>query len=274
MGLDIEGIDRLYLNLYQPRLQTGGGVVGFFKGHRGAQVASTTLMAPMTREFAAAVQAFAKREGVEIVRFEKGQRKDDQTQRRLKSFNAGEGVLYIGVAQERCSTFRVTKRFSERTGISFPWLYRSTVMCNHYYFYLVDADFGPLFIKFSGYFPYTARACLNGHEYAKCQLRRAGIAFEALSTTACTAATTRGVCNRSPTRSMPRASRRWCASGWRVCRSRSRRPIVPPATTTTSPSCRRNSRAHRCSTARWPGGICSRRSSARISTSAAPSRSA
>jgi hypothetical protein len=180
VGLDIEGIDRLYLNLYQPRLQTGGGVVGFFKGHRGAQVVSTTLMAPMTRAFAAAVQAFAKREGVEIVRFEKGQRKDDQTQRRLKSFNAGEGVLYIGVAQERCSTFRVTKRFSERTGISFPWLYRSTVMCNHYYFYLVDADFGPLFIKFSGYFPYTARACLNGHEYAKCQLRRAGIAFEAL----------------------------------------------------------------------------------------------
>mgnify|MGYP001553551372 CR=1 FL=1 len=180
VGLDIEGIDRLYLNLYQPRLQTGGGVVGFFKGHRGAQVASTTLMAPMTREFAAAVQAFAKREGVEIVRFEKGQRKDDETQRRLKSFNAGEGVLYIGVAQERCSTFRVTRRFSERTGTSFPWLYRSTVMCNHYYFYLVDADFGPLFIKFSGYFPYTARACLNGHEYAKCQLRRAGIAFEAL----------------------------------------------------------------------------------------------
>jgi hypothetical protein len=53
-------------------------------------------------------------------------------------------------------------------------------MCNHYYFYVVDEDFGPLFIKFSGYFPYTARACLNGHEYAKCQLRKEGIAFEAL----------------------------------------------------------------------------------------------
>lgn len=181
VGLDIEGIDRLYLNLYQPRLQTGGGVVAFFTGHRGAQVASTTLMAPMTRDFAAAVQAFAKREGVELVHFAKGQRKDDETQRRLKDFNATEGVLYIGVAQERCSTFRVTKRFSERTGTSFPWLYRSTVMCNQYYFYVVDEDFGPLFIKFAGYFPYTARACLNGHEHANCQLRKAGIAFEALS---------------------------------------------------------------------------------------------
>ncbi len=53
-------------------------------------------------------------------------------------------------------------------------------MCNHYYFYVVDEDFGPLFIKFSGYFPYSARLCLNGHEYAKCQLRKEGIAFEAL----------------------------------------------------------------------------------------------
>jgi hypothetical protein len=180
VGLDCEGIDRLYLNLYQPRLQTGGGVVAFFKGHRGAQVASTTLMAPMTRDFAAAVQQFAKREGVEIVHFEKGQRKDDETQRRLKDFTADEGVLYIGTAQEKCSTFRVAKRFSERTGTSFPWLYRSTVMCKQYYFYVVDGDFGPLFIKFGGYFPYTARLCLNGHEYAKCQLRKDGIAFKAL----------------------------------------------------------------------------------------------
>jgi hypothetical protein len=43
--LDIEGIDRLYLNLYQPMLQTGGGVATFFKGRRGAKAASTVLMA-------------------------------------------------------------------------------------------------------------------------------------------------------------------------------------------------------------------------------------
>ena len=45
--LDIEGIDRPYLNAYQPMLQTGGGVSAFFKQYRGAVVASTVLMAPM-----------------------------------------------------------------------------------------------------------------------------------------------------------------------------------------------------------------------------------
>jgi len=79
--LDLEGIDRLYLNAYQPRLQTGGGVVSFFKGHRGAQVASTTLMAPMSRDFVAAIRRFAKREGVELVHFRRGQRKDEETLR-------------------------------------------------------------------------------------------------------------------------------------------------------------------------------------------------
>ena len=180
MTLDIEGIDRLYLNAYQPRLQTGGGVVGFFREHRGAQVASTTLMAPMSQDFVKQIHTFAKQHELELVHFTKGQRKDEVTTARLKDFHETEGVLYIGIAQEKFAGFRVRKRVSERTGTTFPWLYRSTVMCNQYYFYVVDADFGPLFIKFSSYFPYTARICLNGHEYAKRQLDKAGIAYEAL----------------------------------------------------------------------------------------------
>ena len=178
--LDAEGIDRLYLNAYQPRLQSGGGVVGFFREHRGAVVASTSLMGPMSKAFVADIHRFAKTEGIEIVHFERGQRKDEETQRRLEPFQAEEGVLYIGVAQEKFSGFRVVKKISAHTGTAFPWLYRSTVMCNQYYFYVVDENFGPLFIKFSSYFPYTARICLNGHEYAKRQLQKAGIAFQAL----------------------------------------------------------------------------------------------
>lgn len=53
-------------------------------------------------------------------------------------------------------------------------------MCNQYYLYLIDDDVGLFFIKFSSYFPYTVRVCLNGHEYAKRQLEKNGIAYEAL----------------------------------------------------------------------------------------------
>jgi hypothetical protein len=53
-------------------------------------------------------------------------------------------------------------------------------MVNQYYVYAIDRDSGPFFLKFSSYFPYNAKLCLNGHEYAKRQLAKAGIAFEAL----------------------------------------------------------------------------------------------
>jgi hypothetical protein len=53
-------------------------------------------------------------------------------------------------------------------------------MVNHYYFYIQDEDFGPFFLKFCSYFPYTAKLCINGHEYVKRQLLKAGIPFEAL----------------------------------------------------------------------------------------------
>ena len=48
-------------------------------------------------------------------------------------------------------------------------------MPNHYYVYVVDRDFGPLFIKFCSYFPYAAKLCLNGHEWLKRQLTQRGV---------------------------------------------------------------------------------------------------
>ena len=44
----------------------------------------------------------------------------------------------------------------------------------------LDRDFGPFFLKFCSYFPYNAKLCWNGHEYAKCQLRQEGIDYKAL----------------------------------------------------------------------------------------------
>jgi hypothetical protein len=39
----------------------------------------------------------------------------------------------------------------------------------------------PFFLKFCSYFPYNAKLCLNGHEWAKRQAAKAGIGFEALA---------------------------------------------------------------------------------------------
>ena len=73
--LEIEGIDRMYLNVYVPQLQREGGVASFFRFHRGYPFAS--MMDPISKAFVAEMEGFAEREGVPVVVFRKGERKDD-----------------------------------------------------------------------------------------------------------------------------------------------------------------------------------------------------
>jgi hypothetical protein len=178
--LEVEGIDRMYLNVYVPALQRAGGVASFFRFHLGHRFASSALMDPITKAFIAQMEQFAKQEKVPIVPFEKGQRKDDVAAEYRKKFTGQEGVLFIGKAQEKTPVFRTERRRNEQTGATYPWLVRSTAMVNHFYAYCMDQDFGPFFLKFCTYFPYNAKLCLNGHEYVKRQLANRGIAYEAL----------------------------------------------------------------------------------------------
>jgi hypothetical protein len=89
-------------------------------------------------------------------------------------------VLYVGVAQEKQKVFRTVKRRNPVTGKAYPWLVPATGVINQYYFYCVDEEFGPVCVKFSGYFPYTGRLILNGNEYAQRQAAKAGIGFTPL----------------------------------------------------------------------------------------------
>ena len=175
-----ESIDRMYLNAYVPGLQFPEGVISFFCRHRGKPVASSALMDPITKAFVAAIEAFAAHQNVPLIIFERGQRKEEVMGERLRTFDQAEGVVFIGKAQEKAHVFRTEKRRHPVTGRSCPWLVPSTAMVNYYYFYCVDAEFGPFFLKFCSYFPYTAKLCLNGHEYAKRQLAKQGIGFQAL----------------------------------------------------------------------------------------------
>jgi hypothetical protein len=89
-------------------------------------------------------------------------------------------VLFIGRPQEKARIFRTEKRRNPTTGAAYPWIVTAIAMVNHFYFYAVDDDFGPFFLKFCSYFPYTARLCINGNEYAKRQATKAGIGHTAL----------------------------------------------------------------------------------------------
>ena len=178
--LEVESIDRMYLNVYIASLQRESGASWFLKQQRKCPVASSAAMAPISHEFVAAIDMYAHKHQVPVLTFEKGQRKDDVVAPYVARAAGREGIVLIGKAQEKTTTFRTTKGHGPRSQDRYPRLYRTTAMVNHYYFYGVDQDFGPFFFKFSSYFPYTAKFCLNGHEYLKRQLSRAGIGYEPL----------------------------------------------------------------------------------------------
>ena len=247
--VELEAIDRMYLNVYVPHLQTVGAVVGYLRVHRGQRFASTTAVVPMSEAFVRNIEQFVDDEAIDLVSFQKRQRKDDVTQRYLRSFRKQEGVLYVGKAQEKARVMRTERRRSRVTGATYPWIVESTAMVNHYYFYCVDEDFGPFFLKFCSYFPYNAKLCINGHEYLKRQLTKRGVTFEALDN---------GIKSCADPKLMQRCAMGFlrtgsidcCASGCAACRIRFRRVIAPPAIAMRSPSCRPSFRSPRCSISR------------------------
>ena len=178
--LEVESIDRMYCNLYVPQLQYVNGVVQFFRGHRGAPFASSALMDPISKEFVASIHRYCRDHDVPMVDFVKGERKDDVAHEYLAAFTGEEGVLFVGRAQEKIRVFRTEKRRNPDTGATYPWIVSATGIVNQFYIYATDADFGPFFIKFSSYFPYTAKLCINGNEYAKRVAAKAGIGFTPL----------------------------------------------------------------------------------------------
>ena len=178
--LELESIDRMYMNVIVRRLQILEGALRFIRQQRKAKVLSTTAVEPMTRAFVQAIEQFAKDNQIPMVSFQKGQRKDDVAAQLRARYPQREGVVFIGKAQEKCTVYRTEKRHNLNKNTSYAWMVKSTALVNHYYFYCVDEHFGPFFLKFCSYFPYNAKLCLNGHEYAKRQLEREKVAYQAL----------------------------------------------------------------------------------------------
>jgi hypothetical protein len=156
---EVECIDRMYLNVYQPKLQYAAGLVGYVQRQLGLPIASTAPLARITDRFTRAVHRFAETEGIEWVDFARGQRKDDVMLERLQHFTAAEGVVFIGRAQEKTTVFRTEKR-RHPSGVAYPWIVKTTGVINQFYFYCLDTDFGPFFLKFCSYFPYNGKLCL------------------------------------------------------------------------------------------------------------------
>jgi hypothetical protein len=141
----------------------------------GKPIPSPVVLGQMTEKFRDAVKAQAERDQIPVYQFQHKERKDDIANDFRRKRGVRDQIVFIGVAQEKAKAFSGTKVNGQ-----FQFNRDKTVYVNHYYFYIDDADFGPLFLKVCSYAPWGIKLCLNGHEWAKRQLEKRGIGYEAL----------------------------------------------------------------------------------------------
>jgi len=195
--LEIDCVDRVYLTLSVPNLVVGGQVVSFLTAHEKNPIPSPALLERRGQAFRRAVASFAEANGIPVLSFagkrDRGrpgvlaesqwpERKIDQVMPLMREAAAAgrSRVVAIGVAQEYQRVFTGTKSQTPTGAVWFSYN-RTERRVTCYYFYVWDEAFGPAFIKVCAYFPYPGKIWVNGHEWAKRQAARAGLAFKELS---------------------------------------------------------------------------------------------
>jgi hypothetical protein len=181
--LDISCLDRVYLNGYVAKLQTPGGVIYFFHGHRGKPIASPALFEPIGAKFRAGMREWAQANGIPVISFRAGERKADVMAPYLQAAAAAgrSRVAAVGCAQEFQLVWTARKRDTDPGGCPQFSFTREQRRVSVFYVYIFDTQMGPGFIKICTYFPYPVKAWVNGHEWAKQQARKLGLGFAELS---------------------------------------------------------------------------------------------
>ena len=213
VSLDLECLDRIYLNAYVPNLQVGGQVVVFLTQHLGNPIPSPAAFTKIGNAFRAAVARFAAEHQIPVVRFARDARKQEVMRSYLEQATE-PGVVAIGVAQEFQSVFTGYDRAAGKPGPPSFAFAKADRRVSVYYFYVLDRDFGPGFIKLCSYFPYPARVWVNGHEWAKRQATTAGVAFTELANGFASCddpAALQAICDRLGPADLQRFFDRWLA---------------------------------------------------------------
>ncbi len=143
--LEVECLDRIYLNGYIPNLQIPGQLIAFVVQHRKQKIPSPALLNQMTQQFVQDVKQYAEENNIPVVPFKHGERKDDIAAKMRRKNPLNNGVVFIGVAQEKAYAFKGHKK-KQKGYVGFDYS-RQSVFVNHYYFYLNDDAFGPAFIN-------------------------------------------------------------------------------------------------------------------------------
>ena len=181
VSLQVRSVDRIFLAGYVPRLQCDGQLVTFINQRAGGTIPSPAILGRIGRAHVEQINAFVKTNDIPVVRFAKGDVREDVAAKHMQKAEREDrtGVVMLGVAQEKAFAWRGWRDGGHDAHPHFEFA-RQAIFVNHFYWYILDREWGPSFIKTNAYAPYPVWVYLNGHEHAKRRAAREGIEFAAL----------------------------------------------------------------------------------------------
>lgn len=175
-------IDRIVLNAYCPMLLVPGGVRNWYRKMEGSDKdMSDASMMRYAGRFSRRVQSFCKKKSIPFVYFPTGERKHNKAEL-LKPHDSGFiGIFAVFVSRAPSLLWEIKQFDNGSIDIRRK---SKTSLVNHYYFHIMDKEWGHITIRMCAHPPFSCNIILNGHDwverqegYSKLQATKEGNCF-------------------------------------------------------------------------------------------------
>jgi hypothetical protein len=168
-------VDRIVVNAYFRFAQLGGGFrIWWRRLYGGDDNLDDTHLMRMAGRFSRRVRGWAKKNGIPVIYCQRGERKHKIAEKVLSKDPEAKGIFLVLISRAPAPVWE-----AERYGKGGLDLHKKDPMpyVNHYWFHIIDEDWGHVTVKMSGHPPFGAQVILNGHEYVARQASQEGIGF-------------------------------------------------------------------------------------------------
>ena len=166
-------VDRIVVSAYYYPAQSGGGFRLWWRRlHGGEEKLDDTHLMRFAGHFSRRVHAWAKKKGIPLIHCGKGERKHEIAEQYITADPSRLGVFCVlaGIAP---ANLRSVKKCSNGQ----IHIQNKSSYVKHYYFHIMDPEWGHVTIRFCPHPPFDAQIILNGHEWVAIRAAKLGIHF-------------------------------------------------------------------------------------------------
>jgi len=164
-------VDRLVVNCYYQLGQTGGGFRTFWRNWKGDDKRlSDQGLRQAAGDFARRLHAHCQKQGILWIECGPGDKKYEIAREHLPTDPKFRGIFAVLVGRAPAPLWEVRRNSQDqitdlRRAEQWPHV-------QHYYFQIIDPEWGHVVVRLCGYAPWGAQVIVNGHEWVERQARK------------------------------------------------------------------------------------------------------